>query len=133
MIFRALEAAGKICYSGDMFDNWTYFGPVEMMEKDRYSKVCLCIIFVLLTPKNYLHINFLSNQIRMLIFNLSKMPSNINDSYGIIKPLYRFCILYTCTCVRMYMWLGSLLYIAIVESNHKSEPISLPECIFHHN
>ena len=64
MIFRALEAAGQMCYSGDMFDDWTYFGPVEMMEKDRYSKVCLCIIFVLLTPKNYLHINFY--QIKLL-------------------------------------------------------------------
>ena len=43
MIYRAREAAGKMCYSGDMFDNWTYFGPVEMKEKDRYSKVCQCI------------------------------------------------------------------------------------------
>nr|XP_022286977.1 uncharacterized protein LOC111099804 [Crassostrea virginica]XP_022286978.1 uncharacterized protein LOC111099804 [Crassostrea virginica] len=38
VIFRALEAVGQLCYSGDMFDNWTYFGPVEMIEKDRYSK-----------------------------------------------------------------------------------------------
>nr|XP_022303825.1 uncharacterized protein LOC111111255 isoform X2 [Crassostrea virginica]XP_022303826.1 uncharacterized protein LOC111111255 isoform X2 [Crassostrea virginica]XP_022303827.1 uncharacterized protein LOC111111255 isoform X2 [Crassostrea virginica] len=38
VIFRACEAAGQMCYSGDMFDNWTYFGPVEMMEKDQYSK-----------------------------------------------------------------------------------------------
>ncbi|XP_078318909.1 uncharacterized protein LOC111100086 [Crassostrea virginica] len=38
VIFRAREAAGQMCYSGDMFDNWTYFGPVEMIEKDQYNK-----------------------------------------------------------------------------------------------
>ena len=43
MIFRAREAAGQMCYSGDMFDNLTYFGPVEMIEKDQYNKVCQCI------------------------------------------------------------------------------------------
>ena len=48
VIFRAREAAGKLCYSGDMFDNWTYFGPVEMMEKDQYSKVCQCITSIVI-------------------------------------------------------------------------------------
>ena len=48
VIYRAREAAGKMCYSGDMFDNWTYFGPVEMIEKDQYNKVCQCITGVVI-------------------------------------------------------------------------------------
>ena len=58
VIYRAREAAGNMCYSGDMFDNWTYFGPVEMIEKDWYCKVCQYItgIVIMLTPENFLHI-----------------------------------------------------------------------------
>ncbi|XP_048767998.2 uncharacterized protein LOC125674762 isoform X2 [Ostrea edulis] len=38
VIFRALEGEGKLCYSGDMFDNWIYFSPVEMKGKDWYTR-----------------------------------------------------------------------------------------------
>lgn len=43
VIFRALEGEGKLCYSGDMFDNWIYFSPVEMKGKDWYTRVCIFI------------------------------------------------------------------------------------------
>ena len=56
MIFRAREAVGQLCYSGDMFDNWTYFGPVELKEKDWYCKVCSCVI-------TYLGLHFKNNLI----------------------------------------------------------------------
>jgi hypothetical protein len=42
VIFRALEGGeGKLCYSGDMFDNWIHFSPVEMKSKDWYMRVCI--------------------------------------------------------------------------------------------
>jgi hypothetical protein len=44
VIFRALQGGeGKLCYAGDMFDNWIYFSPVEMKNKDWYTKVYIYI------------------------------------------------------------------------------------------
>ena len=59
VIYRAREAVGNMCYSGDMFDNWTYFGPVEMIEKDQYNKVCQCITGIVILLACLLHRTFL--------------------------------------------------------------------------
>lgn len=47
ILFRALGSERKMCYSGDMFDRWTYFSPVEMKRKEWYIKVCVLIYFLI--------------------------------------------------------------------------------------
>lgn len=45
ILFRALESERKMCYSGDMFDSWIYFSPIEMKRKECYIKVSVFVYF----------------------------------------------------------------------------------------
>lgn len=45
ILFRALESERKMCYSGDMFDSWIYFSPIEMKRKECYIKVSVFVHF----------------------------------------------------------------------------------------
>lgn len=45
ILFRALESERKMCYSGDMFDSWIYFSPLEMKRKEWYIKVSVFVNF----------------------------------------------------------------------------------------
>ncbi|CAG2188712.1 unnamed protein product [Mytilus edulis] len=39
-IFRTLQDQGKLYYSGDMFDSWIYFSPIDLKDREWYEQNC---------------------------------------------------------------------------------------------
>ncbi|XP_063409402.1 uncharacterized protein LOC134692792 isoform X2 [Mytilus trossulus] len=39
-IFRTLQDKGKLYYSGDMFDSWIYFSPINLKDREWYKQNC---------------------------------------------------------------------------------------------
>lgn len=68
ILFRALESERKMCYSGDMFDSWIYFSPIEMKRKECYIKVSVFVYFQIIRVPLSGHPKMISLSVRTSLY-----------------------------------------------------------------